>query len=318
MIHVRALDRLPSELRGACFAMGAFDGLHPGHRAVISLARSRSEALGAPLGVLTFEPSPRAFFQPGGPSMRLMSPERRARILSSLGADLCVSLPFDAATAAMTDADFVSRVLHDGLAARAVAVGFDFRFGKGRMGDVASLARLAADCGFEALIADPVGAPGGGEKVSSSSIRALIRAGEMEAAAGLLGDWWIVDGVVEHGEKRGRTLGFPTANLHLGDLIQPPFGVYAVWARPEGERAWRPAAASFGRTPTTGLRDPLLEVFIFDYSGDLYGRRLETAFAVRLRPELVFPSIEALTVQMAADVAEAATLLRRLDPPSET
>ena len=317
MIEVDALERLPVALKGACFAMGAFDGLHPGHRAVIRLARARSQALRAPLGVLTFEPSPRAFFQPGGPPMRLMSPERRARVLKSLGVDVCVSLPFDAATAAMTDADFVSSVLHQGLDARAVAVGFDFRFGRGRMGDVASLSRLAAAHGLEALVADPVGDPGGGDKVSSSSIRALIRAGDMEAAARLLGEWGFVDGSVEHGEKRGRTLGFPTANLHLGDLIQPPFGVYAVWARPEGERAWRPAAASFGRTPTTGLRDPLLEVFIFDYSGDLYGRRLETAFASRLRPELVFPSIEALTVQMASDVAEAATRLQRLDPPSE-
>lgn len=316
MIVIEALDRLPEGLGGACLAMGAFDGLHPGHRAVIALAASRAQALRSPLGVLTFEPSPRAFFQPGAPAMRLMGLERRARVLASLGVDICVRLPFDAAMAAMTDEQFVHQVLVEGLRARAIAVGEDFRFGKGRMGDISSLSRFGDRYGFEALIARPVIAGGGEGKISSTAIRDLIREGDMAGAARLLGEWWIVDGTVEHGEKRGRTLGFPTANLHLGDLIHPPYGVYAVWARLEGEKDWRPAAASFGRTPTTGLRDPLLEIFILDFTGDLYGRRIEAAFAGFLRPELRFPSLEDLVVQMKADVAEAAARLGGLQPPA--
>ncbi len=294
---------LPEAAKGHCVALGNFDGLHTGHRAVINAAREA----GGPLGVATFEPPPRAFFRPDDPPFRIFRPERRNAALLAEGADAVFELPFNADMAGMSDEDFVRQVLVDGLGARHVAVGFDFRFGRGRMGDSGRLASLGRALGFETTIVDKVEALG--DKASSTAIRQALRAGEPEKAAEILGAWWIADGTVEHGEQRGRTLGYPTANIHLGDLIHPRHGVYAVRARVDGGGAWHDGVANFGRTPTTGIRDPLLETFLFDFEGDLYGKRMEVALVGFLRPELKFESVDAMVAHMAEDCDEATRML---------
>ena len=292
---------------GAAIALGNFDGLHAGHRAVIESARAAGKRIGAPLGVATFEPAPRRHFQPDAPPFRLMTPLRRAILLEEMGVEQVHLLRFDAVMAAMTDRDFCQRVILDEIGAGSVSVGFDFRFGKNRMGDAAALQRLGAELGFGVDIVAEV--KDGGEKVSSSRIREAIERGDMDEAKRGLGDWWTVDAVVEHGEKRGRTLGFPTANMQLGEIVHPAHGIYAVRTLLEGEQDWRPGVANFGRTPTTGLRDPLLEVMVFDVSGDFYGKRMHTAFVKCLRPELKFDTLEALVDQMHRDVADARAVL---------
>jgi riboflavin kinase/FMN adenylyltransferase len=181
------------------------------------------------------------------------------------------------------------------------------------MGDVDSLRRHGAELGFEVSIVAEV--KEGGEKVSSSGIRVAIERGDMAEAARGLGGWWITDAIVQHGEKRGRTLGFPTANMMLGEIVHPAHGVYAVWARVEGEDQWRPGVASFGRTPTTGMRDPLLEVVVFDWSGDLYGKRMHTAFVQFLRPEARFAGLDELVAAMRRDEANARSILGSAKPP---
>ena len=215
--------------------------------------------------------------------------------------------------AAMTDQEFCQRVIVDEIGASSVSVGFDFRFGKGRMGDAASLQRIGAELGFEVKIVAEV--KGNGVKVSSSRVRETLERGDMVAAAEALGGPWIVDAIVEHGEKRGRTLGFPTANMRLGEIVHPTHGVYAVWAREDGETSWRPGVANFGRTPTTGERDALLEVMVFDFTGNLYGKRLHTAFVKFLRPEARFGGLEELVVAMKQDVVEARGVLAGARPP---
>jgi riboflavin kinase/FMN adenylyltransferase len=315
MLTVSALEPVPPHMRGACAALGNFDGLHIGHRAVVASAQRAANASGAPLAVATFEPAPRRYFQPDAPPFRLMTPRRRELTLEALGVDLCALLHFDADMAAMTPREFVQRVIVDALALRSVSIGADFRFGHNRAGDATVLKTLGAELGFAVDVVELV--VDGPEKVSSSRIREKIEAGDMAAAAEALAGYWTVDAVVEAGEKRGRTLGFPTANMKLGEIVHPAHGVYAVWARAEAETAWRPAVASFGRTPTTGLRDALLEVHVFDFAGDLYGQRLHTAFAKFLRPEAKFASLEELTAQMNRDAAQARTVLSALPAPAQ-
>jgi riboflavin kinase/FMN adenylyltransferase len=300
-------------MSSAAIALGNFDGLHAGHRAVIADAKAAGLKLGLPLGVATFEPAPRRFFQPDAPPFRLMTPLRRQIALDAIGVEELHLLRFDAVMAAMTDREFCERVIVGEVGARSVSVGFDFRFGKGRMGDVDSLRRHGAELGFEVSIVAEV--KEGGEKVSSSGIRVAIERGDMAEAARGLGGLWITDAIVQHGEKRGRTLGFPTANMMLGEIVHPAHGVYAVWARVEGEDQWRPGVASFGRTPTTGMRDPLLEVVVFDWSGDLYGKRMHTAFVQFLRPEARFAGLDELVAAMRRDEANARSILGSAKPP---
>jgi riboflavin kinase / FMN adenylyltransferase len=300
--------------KGAAIALGNFDGLHAGHRAVIESARQASKRLGVPLGVATFEPPPRRFFQPDAPPFRLMTPRRREIALEALAVDEVHLLRFDAGMARMTDREFCERVVRGEVNASSVSVGFDFRFGKNRMGDVESLKRIGGELGFEVLIVEEVATHG--EKESSSRIRHAIERGAVDEAGKALGGYWIVDVIVEHGEKRGKTLGFPTANMKLGEIVHPAHGVYAVWAREDSGTSWRPGVANFGRTPTTGLRDPLLEVVMFDFDGDLYGKRLHTAFAKYLRPEQKFVGLDALVAAMKQDAANARTILAGLKPPA--
>ncbi len=295
---------LPQSARGASIALGNFDGLHAGHRAVFEAARIAGDGA---FSVATFEPPPRAYFRPGDPPFRLMRPERRNAEILACGANNVFELPFNGEMAAMTDEGFVRTVLVEGLGAGHVSVGFDFRFGRGRMGHAQRLASLGRALGFGVTIVEEVGSQG--TKASSTAIRQALMAGEPELAADLLGSPWIADGIVESGERNGRNLGFPTANLHLGELIHPKHGVYVVRARIEGETEWRHGVANFGRTPTTGLREPVLETHIFGFSGDLYGRHLEVQLIAFLRPELKFSSIELMIEQMHRDAAEARNIL---------
>ena len=295
---------LPESARGASIALGNFDGLHAGHRAVMEAARLAGHGH---FSVATFEPPPRAYFRPGDPPFRIFRPERRNAAILAAGASTVFELPFNGEMAAMTDEGFVRNVLVDGLGATHVSVGFDFRFGRGRMGHAQRLSSLGRALGFGVTIVEEV--EGHGAKASSTAIRQALMAGEPELAAEMLGSPWVADGVVESGERNGRKLGFPTANLQLGELVHPKHGVYAVRARIEGEAGWRAGVANFGRTPTTGLRDPLLETHIFGFSGDIYRKRLEVQLVAYLRPEKKFDSLDLMVEQMHADSAEARAIL---------
>jgi riboflavin kinase/FMN adenylyltransferase len=299
---------LPEAARGASIALGNFDGLHAGHRAVMDAARNAGHGT---FSVATFEPPPRAYFRPGDPPFRILRPERRNALILKAGADTVFELPFNGEMAAMTDEQFVRQVLVDGLGVSHISVGFDFRFGRGRMGHAQRLASLGRALGFGVTIVEEVS--GHGAKASSTAIRQALMAGEPEVAAQLLGSPWIADGIIEPGEQNGRSFGFPTANIALGDLIHPRMGVYAVRLRIEGEEIWRDGVANFGRTPTTGLRDPLLETFIFDFDREIYGQRAEVQLIAYQRPELKFDSLDAMITQMHKDAAQAKeTLAARL------
>lgn len=295
---------LPQSARGAAIALGNFDGLHAGHQAVMEAARIAGHGK---FSVATFEPPPRAYFRPGDPPFRIFRPERRNAAILAAGASTVFELPFNGEMAAMTDEGFVRSVLVDGLGASHISVGFDFRFGRGRMGHAQRLSSLGRALGFGVTIVEEVESRGA--KASSTAIRQALMAGEPDLAAEMLGSPWTADGTVESGEQNGRKLGFPTANLQLGELIHPRHGVYAVRARIEGEADWRAGVANFGRTPTTGLRDPLLETHIFDFNGNIYGKRLEVQLVAYLRPEKRFDSLDLMVAQMHIDSAEARAIL---------
>ena len=295
---------LPASAKGASIALGNFDGLHAGHKAVMDAARLAGHGK---FSVATFEPPPRGYFRPGDPPFRIFRPERRNAAILAAGATTVFELPFNGEMAAMTDEGFVRNVLVDGLGVTHISVGFDFRFGRGRMGHAQRLSSLGRALGFGVSIVEEV--EGRGAKASSTAIRQALMAGEPELAAEMLGTPWVADGVVESGERNGRKLGFPTANFQLGELIHPKFGVYAVRVRIEGEADWRPGVANFGRTPITGLRDPLLETNIFDFSGDIYGRKLEVQLIAYLRPERRFDSLDLMVEQMHKDAAKARAIL---------
>jgi riboflavin kinase / FMN adenylyltransferase len=301
---------LAEDDRGAAVAIGNFDGVHLGHQSVIALARAAAAERDVPLGVVTFEPHPRAFFAPDGPAFRLMNAETRAHRLEKLGVGQLYEIPFDAELAAMEAEAFVERVLVHGLGIRHLVAGEDFRFGKGRRGDGALLRRKGAAEGFGVTLAPLVSEAG--SDVSSTAIRAALSEGRPEDAARMLGHRHRIDGWVEHGDKRGRTLGFPTANVAMGGLHLPRFGVYAasvdVLEGPHRGR-WR-GAASIGERPTFGVNVPNLEVFLIDFDGDLYGAAISVALVAFLRPELRFDGVEPLVAQMRQDVEEAR---RRLD-----
>ncbi|MBI1399055.1 riboflavin biosynthesis protein RibF [Hyphomonas sp.] len=295
---------LPASAKGASIALGNFDGLHAGHRAVMDAARLAGHGA---FSVATFEPPPRAYFRPGDPPFRIFRPERRNAAILAAGATTVFELPFNGEMAAMTDEGFVRNVLVDGLGVTHVSVGFDFRFGRGRMGHAQRLSSLGRALGFGVTIVEEV--EGRGAKASSTAIRQALMAGEPELAAEMLGTPWVADGIVESGERNGRKLGFPTANFQLGELIHPKHGVYAVRVKIEGEADWRAGVANFGRTPTTGLRDPLLETHIFDFSGDIYGKKLDVQLIAYLRPERRFDSLDLMVEQMHKDAAKARAIL---------
>jgi riboflavin kinase/FMN adenylyltransferase len=297
----------PKNARHAVVALGNFDGVHRGHRALIAQAGKIAQASRRPLAALVFEPYPREFFRPDDPPFRLTDFRTKAHLLSELGIEELIVLHFDAALAAMLAQDFVMEVLVESLGVSHVVVGADFRFGKGRGGDTAVLGYMGAMEGFGVTVFPPLIEKG--EKISSSQIRAALRAGKPDEAAQLLGHPWTVEGHVAPGDKRGRTIGFPTANLKLERVLHPAFGVYAVRAQIRGEGDRLAAVANFGIRPMFALPSPLLEVHLFDFAGDLYGESLSVEFVRYLRGERKFDSLEALKAQIAADSAEARRVL---------
>lgn len=300
---------IPIDARGASIALGNFDGVHLGHQAVIASARAVAEQRGIALGAAVFEPHPRRFFKPDLPPFRLQTPRQRAHALGDLGVQEVFEIGFDAALARSSDRDFAERILRDLLGAAHISVGADFRFGRGRMGDVASLERLGAELGFTISAVSPVSE--GAEKISSTAVREAIATGEMRRATAMLGRPWAIEGEVLRGFARGRDFGFPTANIALGDYVRPKLGIYAVRVD-LGDGVLLPGVASIGVNPTVGaLAEPLLETHLFDFSGDLYGSTIEVELAAFLREELKFDSVEAMKAQMKQDAIDARIALAR-------
>lgn len=304
---VSAWRNLPAELTGAAVAIGAFDGVHRGHQAVIAEAAGAARRLQAPLAVVSFDPHPRRWFQPGAAPFRLMTPGQMARALAPLGVDRLYLLPFDAEMAALSDDAFARQVLHDGLGIRHAAVGFDFTFGKGRTGSPEALRRYGAELGFSVSVADRVD-DADGLKLSSSAVREALHAGDMARATAILGRPFAIEGEVIHGDKRGRTIGVPTANVPLGDYMRPAFGIYAVRVRLPDGRVFD-GVASLGVRPMFRTEEPLLEVWLFDFAGELYGQTIETELVAFLRPEMHFDSLEALKARIDRDAADARAVL---------
>ena len=304
---------LPADATGAVLALGNFDGVHRGHRTVIGAAGTIAHTLGVPHGVLSFEPHPRQVFRPQDEPFRLTPLRVKARELELLGADLLFSLHFDAEFAQRSAENFVTEILVDALAVRHVVVGYDFVFGRGRAGTVAFLKEMGARHGFGVEVIEPV-ADAGTEVISSTRVREHLVAGRPADAARLLGRFWEIDGRVEHGDKRGRTIGFPTANLMLGEYLRPAAGVYAVRAGIEHEHRtdWYDAVANLGTRPTVGGTELRLEVHFFDFSGDLYGAHVRVALVDYLRPERKFASFDELKQQIAADAVAARAVHARL------
>jgi len=310
----RSLDSLPDQARGAALAIGNFDGLHRGHRAVIGEAVRAAGRLGVPAAVLTFTPHPRRFFKPDSPPFLLTRLSQRLRLFASFGLDLVYLQRFDAAFAALGAETFVRTVLGRRLGARQVIVGYDFVFGRGRTGDPELLRRETAALGIGVTILPPVaGTEGGpdaepeGQIFSSTGLRDSLRAGDPEAAARILGRPFEIEGRVRRGDARGRTIGFPTANIWLGEYLRPAFGVYAVRAglRRGGEWVWHDGVANLGLRPTVGGAEPRLEVHLLDFAGDLYGQGMRVQLIAFLRPEMRFDGLPALTAQIARDAERA-------------
>jgi riboflavin kinase/FMN adenylyltransferase len=293
--------------RGAAVAVGAFDGVHRGHQAVIAEARVAAARLGAPLGVVSFDPHPRRWFQPDAAPFRLMTVDQMAQALAPLGVDILYLLPFDGEMAGMSDAGFAEQVLAKGLGVRHAAVGFDFTFGKGRSGSPDALRTYGERLGFTVSVAGRIDDPDG-LKLSSSAVREALKAGDMDRAAAILGRPFAIRGDVIHGDKRGRTIGVPTANIDLGDYMRPAYGVYAIRARlPDGRMF--DGVASLGVRPMYALETPLLEAWLFDFDGDLYGQALDVQLIAWLRGEQTFDGLDALKAQIDRDAAAARAVL---------
>jgi len=301
-------DFAPGEaLRGASVAIGNFDGVHRGHKAVIAAALARGRALGKPSAALTFEPHPRAFFNPDEPLFRLTPESAKLRLLAAAGLDGAIVLTFNAELAKLSAQDFVERILVDRFAISSAAIGFNFHFGANRTGSPEFLQAQGRQHGFVVDVVPPL--LDGGRPVSSGPIRAALAAGRVDDAAEFLGYPWFVSGTVIHGDKRGRELGFPTANLLLDPACALRHGIYAVRGA-IGERRYD-GVASFGRRPMFDSGAVLLETFLFDFSGDLYGAEIDVAFFAWLRDEAVFASAKELVRQMEEDSRLARAALAR-------
>ncbi|MGO9133732.1 MAG: bifunctional riboflavin kinase/FAD synthetase [Methylovirgula sp.] len=304
-------ERLPSGLRDSVVAIGNFDGVHRGHVAVIERAKSLAQKLGKPYAVVTFEPHPSDFFLGANTIFRLTPCATKAVALERLGVGGMIVLRFDVALSALPAEDFVKDILVGQLQVAAVVVGYDFHFGKARQGTPEFLVDAGRRYGFGVEIVERIAADAEGsiEAASSTATRAALEAGDVERAEELLGHPYFVIGEVIHGDKRGATIGFPTANLRLDPSSRLRFGVYAVSVR-IGEMLYG-GVANYGRRPTFDNGAPLLEVFIFDFSGDLYGATIEVAFLGFIRGEEKFASLDALKAQIKADEAAARAILAK-------
>lgn len=297
---------VPERLRGGIIALGNFDGFHLGHQAVVGRAVARARAEGRPALVGTFDPHPIRHFVPDSAPFRLTTLDQRQRLFADAGADGMVVFRFDSALAALGAEAFVDQRLIDALGIAGVVTGEDFTFGKARSGSVAALSVFGAARGFSVDTVAPVTLDGAA--VSSSRVRELLQHGDPRGAARLLTRPFAIEGVVQHGDKLGRTIGYPTANLDMGAYVRPAYGIYAARGTLADGRVLD-GAANLGIRPSFDPPKELLEPFFFDFSGDLYGQRIEVALIDYLRPEAKFDSLEALTTQMDADCARARVLL---------
>ena len=313
---IRHFEDVPTELKGAVIAIGNFDGVHLGHQVVLEKAAEQARRLKASLGVLTFEPHPRSFLKPGGPPFRLTPFRIKMRHLQDLGVDVAFVLTFDADMVRRTAEVFIDDVLIKGLGVAQVVVGSDFCFGKGRGGNATVLAEAGKRLGFGVTALAPQGEDG--EVFSSTLVRDRLQGGDPVAAAWALDRPWEIEARVEHGDKRGRTIGFPTANLHLGEFMQPKLGVYAVRAAIDSgdDLQWFDGVANLGRRPTVAGENVRFEVHLFDFDGDLYGKHLRVALLGFIRPEMKFSGLDQLKSQIAADCDTARRMLAEYRGPA--
>lgn len=300
-------EPMPPSLRGAVIALGNFDGFHKGHQAVAGEAIGWARAEGRPAIVATFDPHPVRFFKPDVPPFRLTTLEQRQELYLAAGATAMLVFHFDAALAATSAEDFIADILIGRCGAHGVVTGGDFTFGQGAKGNVAMLRDYGGARGLESRVVEPVG--DGEDVVSSSRIRAALQGGDPQLAARLLTRPFAIRGVVEHGDKRGRAIGYPTANLTIENYLRPRFGIYAVTGRILATGQELTGAANLGVRPQFEPPKELLEPYFFDFDGDLYGQEIEVAFHHFLRPEARFDTIEALTEQMEKDCERARHLL---------
>jgi len=307
---IRNLENVPENLRRGVVVLGNFDGVHRGHQAVIGCGADIASGDGAPLVVLTFEPHPRSFFRPHDPPFRLTPFHNKAHHIEALDVDALMALTFDENLSHLGGEAFIDRVIVEGLAAKHVVTGQDFRFGHQRSGDTALLEMKAETGGYAVTMVAPV-ASADAEIYSSSHIREQLESGKPGHAAAMLGRPFEIEGKVEHGDKRGRTLGFPTANIDIGDYIRPARGVYAIRAGLEenGAIRWMDGVANFGNRPTIGGDSLLLEVHLFDFDSEIYGDILRIALIEYLRPEIKFDGLDALKAQIEDDGATARRVL---------
>jgi riboflavin kinase/FMN adenylyltransferase len=309
MIRLDGHDRIPDALRDGVIALGNFDGFHLGHQAVVGRAVHHATDDARPCIVATFDPHPVRFFKPDVPPFRLTTLAQRQELFAAAGADAMLVLPFDATLAATTAEDFITELLLGRYGAAGVVTGADFVFGKGRGGNVVTLADHARRLGFFTEMVAPV--DDAEEVVSSSRIRDALRAGDCATATRLLTRPFTVRNIVQHGDKNGRLLGFPTANLDMGHYLRPRYGIYAVTGKLPDGRLLK-GAANLGIRPSFDPPKELLEPHFFDFEGDLYGQEIDVAFHAFIRPEAKFDSMDALMAQIAADCDAAKRLLADL------
>ena len=302
---------ITDDCRGGVVVLGNFDGIHRGHQAVIGAAAEDARRLDVPLVVLTFEPHPRSFFAPHDPPFRLTPYRSKAFLLEALGVDVLVVLTFDRAMSHLSAEDFIQQILLDALSPRQITVGFDFRYGHRRAGDVEMLQRAGEPAGIAIEVVQPVGSADG-ETYSSTRIREHLVGGKPGHAAALLGRPFEIEGRVQPGDQRGRTIGFPTANVELGEYLRPARGVYAVRAGLGEDAAveWFDGVANLGNRPTVDGTRLLFEIHLFNFDRDIYGRNIRAALIEFIRPELKFDGLDALKDQIARDCAAAKRILR--------
>ncbi len=314
MIIVKKTADLAASLRGGAIALGNFDGMHLGHHGLLDRLRTKAKTLSAPVGVLTFEPHPRSVFRPEGETFRLTPPSAKQRLLAAAEIDFMWEQKFDRAFSQQTAAAFIDELLVGALAVRHITVGEDFHFGHDRAGDVTFLRAAGEHHGFSVEAVVPITAPDG-TLYSASRIRALLQAGDVKGASALLGRPWEIEAKVSEGDKRGRELGFPTANLDLGEHLRPALGVYAVLVGVPTAQAdrqtwrWHKGVANIGRRPTVNGTTVRLEAHMFDFAGDLYEKPLRVALIDFLRAEQKFAGLSALKQQIAHDAEHARALL---------
>lgn len=309
MIRLDGHQRIAGDLRGGVIALGNFDGFHGGHQAVVGRAVRHAQDERRPAIVATFDPHPVRFFKPDAAPFRLTTLDQRQELFAAAGADAMLVLPFDAALAGTTAEDFITELLLDRYGAKGVVTGADFVFGKGRGGDVVTLADHARRLGFFTEMVAPVN--DAAEVISSSRIREALQAGDCKTAARLLTRPFTVRGIVQHGDKNGRLLGFPTANIDMGNYLRPAYGIYAVTGRLPDGRILK-GAANLGIRPSFDPPKELLEPHFFDFAEDLYGQEIDIAFHAFIRPEAKFDNMDALMAQIAADCDAAKALLAEL------